>query len=129
MVIGSLPPTKIAGLGSSERRNRYSDCDDPDLKPYCDYLKDRIVKFWRTPEGAEYLIGQVVVDFAIEWDGRVSKVQIVSPSDHPLHNQGIMLAFERAAPFRPIPEKIREERLRMVGTFSYNQPLPRKVRQ
>lgn len=131
MAIGSPPPSQIAGLKPSGGDDRYIplDSDDPDLGPYLRYLTERIKKFWRTPEGAEALKGQLDMTFTVERDGRVSKVQVVSSSGYGILDQGIMAAVERAAPFRPIPEEIREKRLPLIGSFSYNQPLPQKVLQ
>jgi protein TonB len=131
MAISSPPPGKIAGLNPSEGGERYIPLgsNDPDLGPYLVYLKERILKFWRTPGGAKDLKGHVDMAFTVKRDGKVSNIQVMSSSGYTLLDQGVMAAINRAAPFRPIPEKIREKKLLLLGTFSYNQALRQKASQ
>lgn len=122
--IGSPPKGKLGGLEGGAGGGKYIplDSNDPDLGPYLAYLKERIKKFWDTPEGAGTLKGDVGLAFTVERDGRVSQVRVVTSSGYHILDQEVLDAVHRASPFRPIPEEIRDKMLPLIGTFSYNKP-------
>ncbi|MBI1987887.1 MAG: TonB family protein [Nitrospinae bacterium] len=117
------PPSKggLGGLDGAPGGGKYIplNTDDPDLGPYMAYLKERIERFWSSPEGAETLKGDVVLAFTVERDGSLSRARVITSSGYRILDRAVVDAVNRAAPFRPIPEEIKEKRLSPIGTFHY----------
>ncbi len=95
--------------------------EDPRFKEYLDSVRRRILEVWRYPDGAEPgLGGKVSIQFSIERDGSVSRVNIITPSRHIVLNRGATDAMHRASPFLPLPREFNTNRLIIVGGFRYN---------
>lgn len=95
--------------------------DDPRFKEYLDAVKRRILEIWRYPDDAEPgLRGKVSLEFSIERDGSVSRVNIVTPSGHNTLDRGATEAMHLASPFPPFPPDFNTNRLNVVGGFRYN---------
>jgi protein TonB len=95
--------------------------DDPRFKEYLEAVKRRILEIWRYPDDAEPgLRGKVSIEFSIERDGSVSKVNVKSTSGHSVLDQGATDAMRLASPFPPLPSEFNTNRLNVVGGFRYN---------
>lgn len=95
--------------------------DDPRFKEYLEAVKRRILEIWRYPDDAEPgLRGKVSIEFAIERDGSVSRVNVVSPSGYGVLDRGATNAMRLASPFPPLPSEFNTNRLKVVGGFRYN---------
>jgi len=95
--------------------------EDPRFKEYLDSVKRRILEVWHYPYDAEPgLGGKVGIQFSIERDGSVSRVNIITPSRHIVLDIGATDAMHRASPFLPLPREFNTNRLIIVGGFRYN---------
>lgn len=132
---GFRAPTRPVSIGSPSKGGggggkKYipMDSEDPDLGPYTAYLKERIKRFWYTPEGGEALNGDVGFTMDLERDGSVSRVRVVTSSGYHILDQAFLDAVNRAAPFRPFPENVKDKSLSWNGTFFYGTPGASKQR-
>jgi len=95
--------------------------NDPNLGPYLQHIRERILKVWRYPKNAQPgLHGKVALLFTVERDGSVSKMKIMSSSGYLVLDEGVLEAMKRAVPFYPIPPNIKLKHLPILGNFMYN---------
>jgi protein TonB len=95
--------------------------EDPRFKEYLEAVKRRILEIWRYPDDAEPgLRGKVSIEFSIERDGTVSRVNVITTSGHIVLDRGATGAMHTASPFPPLPYEFRTNRLNVVGGFRYN---------
>ncbi len=65
------------------------------------------------------LQGEVKVEFTILQDGRLARVRVVTTSGHKILDDAVVEALNLAAPFAPLPEGMKKDRLTVVGSFRY----------
>lgn len=95
--------------------------NDPNLGPYLQHIRERILKLWKYPENAQPgLQGKVALLFTVERDGSVSKLKIMDSSGYMPLDEGVLEAMRRAVPFYPIPPNIKLKHLPILGNFLYN---------
>jgi TonB family protein len=66
------------------------------------------------------LKGQVTVHFVIQKDGRITGIEILSPSGVPAYDNAATLALEASNPLPPLPESFPKESEGVTGRFLYN---------
>ena len=99
------------------------DTDDPVFKDYIEKVKRKILSVWGYPEDERPgLKGRVSLEFKIEIDGTVSRVDVTASSGYSSLDRGASNAVENAAPFPPVPPTLlgSKRRLAITGNFKYN---------
>ena len=88
---------------------------------YFSGLRKAIELAWNYPAQAVQRGQQGVVHlrFAIAADGTASKIKVTQSSGHRLLDVAIVDAIRLAAPFSPLPEGFKRERLTITGSFHY----------
>lgn len=83
---------------------------------YASYMRDWVSKVERVgdlnyPDQArrKQLSGSLIVDVAIDQDGKVLEIKVVRPSGHKLLDDAAVRIVRLAAPFAPLPDDIRKE--------------------
>jgi TonB family protein len=64
--------------------------------------------------------GQVTVHFVIHRDGRITDIEILSPSGIPAYDNAATLALEASSPLPPLPDDFPRESDGVTGRFLYN---------
>lgn len=82
--------------------------------PYLTAVAARIQQYWAypcTPDnstgGCDYLQADLIVEVAINPDGRLATVRVARSSGIPLYDDTAVNAVKRAAPFGPVPAELR----------------------
>ncbi len=88
---------------------------------YFSSLRKSIELVWNYPlEAARRgMQGEVDVEFAINKDGRATRIRVVKSSGYPILDDAIVEAIRLASPFAPLPKGLNKERLVIVGAFHY----------
>lgn len=83
---------------------------------YASYMRDWVSKVERVgdlnyPDQArrKRLSGSLIVDVAIDKDGKVLEIKVVRPSGHKLLDDAAVRIVRLAAPFAPLPDDIRKD--------------------
>jgi TonB family protein len=97
--------------------------DSQDVK-YVSYLtkiKKKIEPLWHYPEPARTigLQGKLALCFSIVRNGQLTRLKLLSSSGHPLLDDQALKAVKGAAPYFPLPEKLKISRLNINATFEY----------
>jgi len=66
------------------------------------------------------LKGSVTVHFVIHKDGRITDIEILSPSGVPAYDSAATLALEASSPLPPLPDNFPKESDGVTGRFLYN---------
>lgn len=76
---------------------------------------------WTYPADAvrRGLQGEVKVEFTIQRNGTVARIKILDSSGHKILDDAVVEAIKLAAPFTPLPEGMKKDRLTVVGSFRY----------
>ena len=97
--------------------------DSQDVK-YVSYLtkiKKKIEPLWHYPEPARTigLQGKLALCFSIVRNGQLTRLELLSSSGHPLLDEQALRAVKGAAPYFPLPERLKISRLNINATFEY----------
>jgi TonB family protein len=114
-----------AGAGSGEGpgvgagRGLGIDAANPDFTRYFTLIKDRVYAAWRYPPGVTGT-HRLSLRFTLERDGAARAVRVLNSSNAAL-DASALAAMERASPFPPIPDTLRQlagEPLTMIFTVT-----------
>ncbi|MDI6744276.1 MAG: TonB family protein [Thermodesulfovibrionales bacterium] len=85
-------------------------------------LKDKIEGIWQYPYDAATrgIYGDLYLTFTIKKNGSLSKVELVRTSGYRSLDEAAMKALKDAAPYWPLPEDWKEEKLTVRGHFIYS---------
>ncbi|MCS7314600.1 MAG: TonB family protein [Bryobacterales bacterium] len=96
-----------------------------DFRPYLIQILATVRRNWYAviPEVARLgRQGKVVIQFAINRDGSVPKLVIVSPSGTEALDRAAVAGISASNPFPPLPSDYRGLQIRLQFTFLYNMP-------
>jgi TonB family protein len=97
--------------------------DSQELKyvSYLNKIKKKIEPKWHYPETAQEigLQGKLALCFSIIRDGHLDRLELLNSSGHPLLDEGALKAVEGAAPYYPLPDRLKISRLNILATFEY----------
>ena len=97
--------------------------DSQELKyvSYLNKIKKKIEPKWHYPETAQEigLQGKLALCFSIIRDGHLDRLELLNSSGHPLLDEGALKAVARAAPYYPLPDRLKISRLNILATFEY----------
>jgi TonB family protein len=96
-----------------------------DFKPYLIQVLALVRRNWMAvmPESARFgQRGRTVVQFAIDRNGRIPKVAIVTPSGTTGLDRAAVAGLTASVPFPPLPSEYRGSEVRLQFVFSYNMP-------
>ena len=95
---------------------------DFEYAPYLLELKRRVEEHWYPPvafRGGLSYTGNALIRFAVNRDGSLGLLELVSGADHPSLDTAAMNAVRFGAPFPPLPDDFPEERWEITCTFYY----------
>lgn len=97
--------------------------DSQELK-YVSYLtkiKSKIEPKWNYPERAQSigLQGKLALCFSIVRNGHLDRLELLNSSGHPLLDKEALKAVRGAAPYYPLPDRLKISRLNILATFEY----------
>jgi len=96
-----------------------------DFKPYLIQVLARVRRNWMSvmPESARFgQRGRTVVQFAIDRNGGLPKVAIVTSSGLPGLDRAAIAGLTSSIPFPPLPPEFQGREIRLQFVFSYNMP-------
>lgn len=97
--------------------------DSQELKyvSYLSKIKRKIEPKWHYPERAQKigLQGKLALCFSIVRDGHLDRLELLSSSGHPLLDEEALKAVRGAAPYYPLPDRLKISRLNILATFEY----------
>ena len=97
--------------------------DSQELKyvSYLSKIKSKIEPKWNYPEKAQSigLQGKLALCFSIVRDGHLDKLELLNSSGHPLLDEEALKAVKGAAPYYPLPDRLKISRLNILATFEY----------
>ena len=97
--------------------------DSQDLKyvSYLSEIKKKIEPKWHYPERAKKvgLQGKLALYFSIVRDGHLDRLELLSSSGHSLLDREALNAVRGAAPYYPLPKRLKITRLNILATFEY----------
>jgi TonB family protein len=102
-----------------------SDPQGVDFRPYLVQILSSVRRNWFAviPESAKLgRRGKVLIQFAIDKDGRVPKLVIASSSGSDPLDRAAVAGISASNPFPPLPSEFRGNQIRLQFTFSYNTP-------
>ncbi|MCA9670467.1 MAG: TonB C-terminal domain-containing protein [Myxococcales bacterium] len=116
------------GDPNGARRGRPLWLNTPDMR-YVSYFRkiySRIQPLWSFPRELEIRMeqGDVLVQFTVEQDGRVSAIRVRKSSGFPKFDKNALAAIQKAQPFPPIPNAL-GRRLQILAPFEFHNPLIR----
>ena len=122
----------LSQMASNERENATSpsleaeatvSLDSQELKyvSYLSKIKSKIEPQWHYPEKAQRigLQGKLALCFSIIRDGHLDRIELLSSSGHPLLDKEALKAVRGAAPYYPLPDRLKISRLNILATFEY----------
>lgn len=71
-----------------------------------DLIQRRMRSVWRLPEGSESLSTKVLL--SLSRDGRISNVEVFRSSGNEAFDNSVLEALQRASPFPPLPQNIKD---------------------
>ncbi len=88
---------------------------------YFTHIKRKIELVWEYPQVAANLgeEGRLTLKFTILKDGRLAGVWLVQSSGYRLLDEEAIRAVREAAPFNPIPERLKKDHLNIMANFTY----------
>ncbi len=88
---------------------------------YFTHIKRKIELVWEYPRAAAEMgqEGRLTLRFTILKDGRLAGVWLVQSSGYRLLDQEAIRAVKAAAPFNPIPDRLKTDHLNIMANFTY----------
>jgi len=102
-----------------------SDAQGVDFKPYLIQVLTAVRRNWLAilPESARLgRRGRVLVQFAIDRNGRVPKLVIAEGAGTDALDRAAVAAVSASYPFPPLPTEYKGDQIRLQFAFSYNMP-------
>jgi len=102
-----------------------SDAQGVDFKPYLIQVLTAVRRNWLAilPESARLgRRGRVLVQFAIDRNGRVPKLVIAEGAGTDALDRAAVAAVSASYPFPPLPAEYKGDQIRLQFAFSYNMP-------
>lgn len=95
--------------------------EDPRYHDYFEQIKRKIEDILIYPQEAaqKRQAGRLLMEFTVQKDGSVRFVRLLDSSGYPILDSWSLRAVQIAAPFPPIPDRIKEERLNITASFTY----------
>ena len=97
--------------------------DSQELKyvSYLSKIKGKIEPKWNYPEKAQSigLQGKLALCFSIVRDGHLDRLKLLNSSGHSLLDEEALKAVKGAAPYYPLPDRLKISRLNILATFEY----------
>lgn len=95
--------------------------EDNRFYSYLLYLKQKIQGVWVYPRSAAQsgTGGSLTVEFSIGKNGELLFVNLLDSSGHTVLDNSAMNAIHNAAPYQPLPDRLRAKRLRIRANFIY----------
>lgn len=113
----------ITSSSSSLEAEATVSLDSQELKyvSYLSKIKRKIEPKWNYPEKAQSigLQGKLALCFSIIRDGHLDRIELLSSSGHPLLDKEALKAVRGAAPYYPLPDRLKISRLNILATFEY----------
>ncbi|MFZ5864277.1 MAG: energy transducer TonB [Thermodesulfobacteriota bacterium] len=97
---------------------------------YLLYLKHKIQGVWTYPRAAAEagIGGKLLVEFLISREGQLVSVNLLDSSGHAVLDQSALNAIKSAAPYYPLPDRVKAKRLRIRANFIYvNESFFRRI--
>jgi TonB family protein len=119
---------EMAALPPSPAKSALELLSDPqgvDFKPYLVKVLASVRRNWYAvmPESAKLgRRGRVAIQFAVDRNGRVPKLVIVTPSGTDALDRAAVAGISASNPFPPLPSEFRGGQIRLQLTFLYNMP-------
>ncbi|MGH7348697.1 MAG: energy transducer TonB, partial [Candidatus Rokuibacteriota bacterium] len=109
------------GRGGVEGEPIPLDTQEPKYQDYFNQVRDRIKAKWvyPRPAGERGIEGQLLIEFHIAKDGRLSYIVLKDSSGTPILDDAAMTAVKLAQPFPPVPDDIAKSTLAINGQFRY----------
>lgn len=88
---------------------------------YFTSMRKAIELVWTYPQEASrrHMQGEVGLEFAINKDGRASRIRVIKSSGYPILDRAIVEAIKLASPFSPLPDGFRRDKIVVTGSFRY----------
>lgn len=88
---------------------------------YFTHIKRKIELVWEYPRAAAEMgqEGRLTLRFTILKDGRLAGVWLVQSSGYRLLDEEAIRAVKEAAPFNPIPDRLKQDHLNIIANFTY----------
>jgi len=97
--------------------------DSQDLKyvSYLSKIKRKIEPRWHYPESAQKvgLQGKLALSFSISRNGHLDKLELLNSSGQSILDEEALKAVRGAAPYFPLPDRLKISRLNIMATFEY----------
>ena len=122
-------PEKFAKMDTRDKENE-SDTETVSLDSqefkYASYfssIKRQIESVWSYPEQAATrgLQRQLLLQFILDRSGKLVDISSVISSEHEIFDNAALDAVKTASPYNPFPEKIQENKLKIIASFK-NKP-------
>jgi len=121
-----MPPSKMKDTQinpSAFEAEATVSLDSQELKyvSYLSKIKKKIEPKWHYPEKAQEigLQGKLSLHFSIGHDGHLDKLKLLNSSGHFLLDEEALKAVRGAAPYHPLPNRLKISRLNIMATFEY----------
>lgn len=121
-----MPPSKMKDTRinpSAFEAEATVSLDSQELKyvSYLSKIKKKIEPRWHYPEKAQEigLQGKLSLHFSIGHDGHLDKLKLLNSSGHSLLDEEALKAVRGAAPYHPLPDRLKISRLNIMATFEY----------
>ncbi len=137
LVVGDVGPPDVGGIGEGlnlppspgRQASNLELLSDPmgvDFRPYLIRILSTVRRNWFAvmPESATKLgrRGKVVIQFAVNRDGGVPKLVIVSGSGADSLDRAAVAGISASNPFPPLPSEFKGSQIRLQFNFVYNMP-------
>jgi TonB family protein len=88
---------------------------------YFTAMRKAIELVWNYPMEAvrKGMAGEVVLEFAINKDGKASHIKVVKSSGYEILDRTMVDTIRLASPFSPLPQGFKKERIVVTGAFRY----------
>jgi protein TonB len=109
------------GRGGVEGQPIPLDTPEPKYQDYFNKIRERIKANWIYPRqaGDRGIEGELLIEFHIAKDGRVSYIELRHSSGTPILDDAALTAVKLAQPFPPVPDEIAKQTLAINGQFKY----------
>ncbi len=128
---GAMDSLRQPGAPAAQRQSALELMSDPqgvDFRPYLIQVLSAVRRSWFSvmPESVRYgRSGQVVIQFAVDRNGQVTKLVIAEESGANALDRAAVAGVSGAVPFPPLPAGFRGPEARLQLVFNYNMPRQR----
>ncbi len=117
----SLPEMQNQSQTLDSEVTVYLDDDDKPYSPYLLHVRKLIDSSWIYPAAAlqNGLQGELTLFFSIEKKGTLTDIRLVHSSEHSVLDSAAVKAVNDAAPFMPIPDRLKIDKMNIFASFVY----------